>query len=307
MVEGDETIEDESERVEVSTEKVVEGGTLVETEPRGLQQLNSLNNFWISQFLQGSASGNRTQFPTTFKNYFLNDSRASIVWSGNNQLGNRIGNSIEGRVMLPRQFLYRNTNDLLYAGVSYSEMPAKSQYQFGVNSVEHSNEDFRFTIKETNPYQIKAPVLSPSNSNEGSLADFQQYTIRVERVRDAKNTSQRTNAFSVDLDWVFNTYFYYAANYIHMYYANYFATVDQAIRGSFIELPAHTLTSARNPSQGASANPTAPVTVLAQGATTTVTAAAPATGYQFAGFDVSGTGSSITNVNTANRTGTFTM
>ncbi|WP_301356960.1 InlB B-repeat-containing protein [Enterococcus spodopteracolus] len=307
LVEGDETIEDESERVEVSTEKVVEGGTLVETEPRGLQQLNSLNNFWISQFLQGSASGNRTQFPTTFKNYFLNDSRASIVWSGNNQLGNRIGNSIEGRVMLPRQFLYRNTNDLLYAGVSYSEMPAKSQYQFGVNSVEHSNEDFRFTIKETNPYQIKAPVLSPSNSNEGSLADFQQYTIRVERVRDAKNTSQRTNAFSVDLDWVFNTYFYYAANYIHMYYANYFATVDQAIRGSFIELPAHTLTSARNPSQGASANPTAPVTVLAQGATTTVTAAAPATGYQFTGFDVSGTGSSITNVNTANRTGTFTM
>lgn len=68
LVEGDETIEDESERVEVSTEKVVEGGTLVETEPRGLQQLNSLNNFWISQFLQGSASGNRTQFPTTFKN-----------------------------------------------------------------------------------------------------------------------------------------------------------------------------------------------------------------------------------------------
>lgn len=306
-VESDETIEEESERVELSSEKVVEGGTLVETEPRGLQQLNSLNNFWISQFLQGSASGNRTQFPTTFKNYFLNDSRASIVWSGNNQLGNRIGNSIEGRVMLPRQFLYRNTNDLLYAGVSYSEMPAKNQYQFGVNSVEHSNEDFRFTIKEKNPYQIKAPVLSPSNSNEGTLADFQEYTIRVERVRDAKNTSQRTNAFSVDLDWIFNTYFYYAANYIHMYYANYFATVNQAIRGSFIELPAHTLAFARNPSQGASANPSAPVTVLAQGATTTVTAAAPATGYQFAGFDVSGTGSSIANVNTANRTGTFTM
>ncbi|WP_142433369.1 InlB B-repeat-containing protein [Enterococcus mundtii] len=307
LVESEEATEDESEPVEATPEEVVEDGPLLDREPRNAQLLNTLDNFWISRFLQGNASGNRTQFPTTFRNYFLNDSRASIVWSGSNQLGNRTGNSIVGRIMLPRQFLYRDGNSLLYAGVDFYGMPTRNQYQFGVNTIQHGQGDFHFTIQETTPYQIKGPVLSPSNLNEGTLADFQEFTIRVERIRDASFTSQRANSFTVDLDWIFNTYFYFATIWNHSYYPNFVATVNQAIRGSFTELPAHTLAFARNPSQGASANPSAPVTTLAQGATTTVTAAAPATGYQFAGFDVSGTGSSITNVNTSNRTGTFTM
>ncbi|OTP27797.1 InlB B-repeat-containing protein [Enterococcus mundtii] len=307
LVESEEATEDESEPVEATPEEVVEDGPLLGREPRNAQLLNTLDNFWISRFLQGNASGNRTQFPTTFRNYFLNDSRASIVWSGSNQLGNRTGNSIVGRIMLPRQFLYRDGNSLLYAGVDFYGMPTRNQYQFGVNTIQHGQGDFHFTIQETTPYQIKGPVLSPSNLNEGTLADFQEFTIRVERIRDASFTSQRANSFTVDLDWIFNTYFYFATIWNHSYYPNFVATVNQAIRGSFTELPAHTLAFARNPSQGASANPSAPVTTLAQGATTTVTAAAPATGYQFAGFDVSGTGSSITNVNTSNRTGTFTM
>lgn len=235
LVESEEATEDESEPVEATPEEVVEDGPLLDREPRNAQLLNTLDNFWISRFLQGNASGNRTQFPTTFRNYFLNDSRASIVWSGSNQLGNRTGNSIVGRIMLPRQFLYRDGNSLLYAGVDFYGMPTRNQYQFGVNTIQHGQGDFHFTIQETTPYQIKGPVLSPSNLNEGTLADFQEFTIRVERIRDASFTSQRANSFTVDLDWIFNTYFYFATIWNHSYYPNFVATVNQAIRGSFTE------------------------------------------------------------------------
>lgn len=190
---------------------------------------------------------------------------------------------------------------------TFPSMPLRNAYQFGSIVLQHSQGDFTATIRERTPYQIKNAVLSPSNTNEGTLADFQEFIITIERTKDATITSQRTNTMTIDTSWIFNTFFEIPSSWFYGYYPNYVAFASQGIRGSFTELPSHTLAFARNPSQGASANPSAPMTTLAQGATTTVTAAAPVTGYQFAGFDVSGTGSSITNVNTANRTGTFTM
>ncbi|MDA9462214.1 hypothetical protein B835_2144 [Enterococcus mundtii 3F] len=311
LVESEETTEDESERIEEASEEVVEEEPLLSREPRAIGQLSNLDGYWLTRFLQGNASGTRTQFPTTFRNFFLNDSRARVVWTGSNQLGNRTGSRIEGTVSLPRQFIFRNGRDYLMSGGSiptFPSMPLRNDYQFGSIVLQYSQGDFTATIRERTPYQIKNAVLSPTDgANEGTLADFQEFIISIERTKDATITSQRTNTMTIDTRWIFNTFFEIPSSWLYAYYPNYTAVASQGIQGSFTELPAHTLAFARNPSQGASANPSAPMTTLAQGATTTVTAAAPATGYQFAGFDVSGTGSSVTNVNTANRTGTFTM
>lgn len=312
LVEGEEPTEEESEPVvpEEVVPEVVGDEPLLDREPRALQEITNLDHFWLTRFLKGNASGTRTQFPTTFSNFFSNDSRARVVWTGSSQLGNRTGSRIEGTVSLPRQFIFRNGSDYLMAGGSiptFPSMPLRNAYQFGSIVLQHSQGDFTATIRERTPYQIKNAVLSPSNTNEGTLADFQEFIITIERTKDATITSQRTNTMTIDTSWIFNTFFEIPSSWFYGYYPNYVAFASQGIRGSFTELPSHTLAFARNPSQGASANPSAPMTTLAQGATTTVTAAAPATGYQFAGFDVSGTGSSITNVNTANRTGTFTM
>lgn len=312
-VESKEATEDESEPVvpeEVVSEEEVGDEPLLDREPRALQVINNLDNFWLTRFLKGNASGTRIQFPTTFSNFFSNDSRARVVWTGSNQLGNRTGSRIEGTVFLPRQFVFRNGSDYLMAGGSiptFPSMPLRNDYEFGSIALQYNPSEFIATIREQTPYQIKPAVASPTDTNEGTLADFQEFVITIERRRDATITSQRTNTMTVDASWIFNTFFEIPSSWLYAYYPNYVASAYQGIQGSFTELPSHILSFNRNPSQGASANPSTPITTLAQGATTTVTAAAPATGYQFAGFDVSGTGSSITNVNTANRTGTFTM
>ncbi|MGG5323032.1 hypothetical protein IGJ83_002004 [Enterococcus pernyi] len=280
-----------------------------------LQLLTSLNNHFITRFLQGDANvSGRTQFPTTYANFFANDSRARVSWTGSDQLGNRAGDKIEGTVNLPRQYLYHESpgnsrGSSLQAGVSAYSMPTRNDYQFGNAVIQHSQGDFLITVRESSTYNIKAAVASSTDFREGVLADFHEFSIVVERVRDTSITSGRTNSFTIDLDWIFNTYFYMPHLPAHAYYPNYTATVRQAIRGSFTELPItlQTLTLGRSPEAGSAGNPTAGETTLQMGQTTTVTAAAPNPGYRFVGFDVSGTGSTITNVNVTNRTGTFMM
>lgn len=309
----------DAQKTYASEEKPQEDKGVIKLDP-GLRNvpnlLTSLDHHFITRFLQGNANApGRTQFPTTYANFFANDSRARVSWNGSDQLGNRIGDKIEGTVNLPRQYLYRDSaNDsigsLLQAGVSFYSMPIRNDYQFGNAVIEHNQGDFLITVRESSPYNIKSAVVSPpTDVREGVLADFHEFSIVVERIRAASITSARTNSFTIDLDWIFNTYFYMRTLPAHAYYPNYTATVRQAIRGSFTELPItlQTLTLGRSPEAESAGNPTAGETTLQMGQTTTVTAAAPATGYQFAGFDVSGTGSSITNVNIVNRTGTFTM
>ncbi|WP_375152379.1 hypothetical protein [Enterococcus mundtii] len=88
----------------------------------------------------------------------------------------------------------------------------------------------------------------------------------MERIRAASITSARTNSFTIDLDWIFNTYFYMRTLPAHAYYPNYTATVRQAIRGSFTELPITLQTLTRpSPEAESAGNPTAGETTLQMG------------------------------------------
>lgn len=171
-----------------------------------LQLLTSLNNHFITRFLQGDANvSGRTQFPTTYANFFANDSRARVSWTGSDQLGNRAGDKIEGTVNLPRQYLYHESpgnsrGSSLQAGVSAYSMPTRNDYQFGNAVIQHSQGDFLITVRESSTYNIKAAVASSTDFREGVLADFHEFSIVVERVRDTSITSGRTNSFTIDLD-----------------------------------------------------------------------------------------------------------
>lgn len=82
---------------------------------------------------------------------------------------------------------------------------------------------------------------------------------------------------------------------------------EDAILTAIYSLTTQTLSLNQNNGPGSTGSLTADKTSLVMGETTTVRAAPAAPGYRFAGFDVSGTGGTISNVNTTNRTATFTM
>lgn len=215
-----------------------------------LQQSNEIDdrimqNFWITRFMYGTANDKNnkyTQFPTTFSNYFKNDMRAKINWSieGNKLSGNK-GSKIQGTFMVPRQFIYTMDankvplTDTIYAGAAWSGIPDKNEYQFRIDDIEKNSNDFRVTISEQAPYQMKSP-LGNSGNNEGKLADFQTFSITIERIRDATHTEDINNGFWIDLDWIFNPRFFSSTWFNDMWYKGFKQTMNQAIRVDFQDL-----------------------------------------------------------------------
>lgn len=238
---------DESHTAEENSKEEQLQQSNVDSDNRAAKEIDDriMQQYWITKFMYGTAvdkNNQYTQFPTTFSNYFKNDLRAKINWStGGDKLSGNKGSKIQGTFMVPRQFIYTANadniplTDTIYAGAAWSGVPDKNEYQFRIGDFEKNSNDFRVTISEQSPYQMKRP-LGTSGKYEGMLADFQTFSITIERIRDATHTEDINNGFWIDLDWIFNPRFYYSTWYIDMWYREFKQTMNQAIRVDFQDL-----------------------------------------------------------------------
>jgi LPXTG-motif cell wall-anchored protein len=174
--------------------------------PRAMTQGSWESNWWITQFLQGTASlgsVGRVDFPTTYRNYL---SHNQINWEGT--LGGNKDDELVGTVSFPRQYVYTdnaafNRGNTAAIGVTGFDMPYKNNLT--VIPQNYDTSYYEITITPNTPY-IGKNVLQNQSGYEGVLTDFDLWTIKVKRLQNADSEQNVLIPFELQVQWDANIY-----------------------------------------------------------------------------------------------------